>query len=117
MKFSKLLVPIAIVYGSALIAAAIRELTFHVDRHALVSNFSRFGEFKEYNMVIHENGHIGYFVRDDALWEVQVVSGEPIKSTAKVVDVFTTDPAKMREVLAAVDAINTDAQDDPDADI
>jgi hypothetical protein len=84
-------------------------------RHAFVSNFSRFGDFSDMKVAIIDD-ETGYYVKDGALWIVEVKDDEVVKSTARPVDLFNIDEVKLKEVMAAVDALNTDLHDMFDID-
>lgn len=79
-------------------------------RSALVSNFSRFGDFDDYRIVVIDDIH-GYFVRDGALWTVEVENEELVKSTARPMDLITVDSELLKEAMAAVDALHGDYSD------
>lgn len=106
---------LSILIGSVIVWRGLRAhaYTMYVTliRHALVTNFSRFGQFKEWHSAVMTEENKAYFVRDGALWVCDVDGGEPIKSTARTVDLFTADVNLLKEVMMAVDTINTDAED------
>lgn len=79
-------------------------------RSAFIANFSRFGSFDDYQIVVIDDVR-GYFVRDDALWTVEVRDEELVKSTARPVDLITVDADKLKEAMAAVDTLHSDLRD------
>ena len=79
-------------------------------RSALVSNFSRFGNLDEYKIVVIEDSR-GYFVRDNALWTCDIVDDEIVNSSTRPVDLIKIDADKLKEVMAAVDTLNTEVHD------
>jgi hypothetical protein len=111
-------IALSVIASAVIISTAMKRFAYtlyvSIIRHSLISNFSRFGEFKEWHSAVFADESKAYFVRDGALWQCDVEGGEPIKSTARTVDLFSADVDKLKEVMAAVDAINTDAQDGDD---
>lgn len=79
-------------------------------RSAFVGNFSRFGDFDDYRIAVIDDAR-GYFVRDNALWMVEVQDEELVKSTARPVDLMTVDAALLKEAMAAVDTLHSDFSD------
>lgn len=79
-------------------------------RGALVANFSRFGSLDDTKIVVMEDSR-GYFIRDDALWTCEVKDEEVMHSTARPVDLLHIDKENLREVMAAVDTLNTSVED------
>lgn len=79
-------------------------------RSAFIANFSRFGNFDDYQIVVIDDVR-GYFVRDGALWTVEIENEEMVKSTARPVDLITVDSDKLKEAMAAVDTLNSDIND------
>jgi hypothetical protein len=78
-------------------------------RSALVANFSRFGQFGEdTRFVISSDEKRGYFLRDEALWGVELKNRVMIKSTAKQIDAISIPLSLLEEVTRAVDALNSD---------
>lgn len=113
------------ILGSAIIGAAIllgsrviyKGLQGHAGatyegmiRGALISNFSRFGSTDDYKIVVMEDTR-GYFIRDDALWVCDVEDETVKHASARPVDLLTIDAANLKEVMAAVDTLNTSAED------
>jgi hypothetical protein len=113
-----MLIAVSIVAGSIIIAymtyRAIRVSTATlfqaIVRHAFVSNFSRFGDFSDMKVAIVDE-ETGYYVREGALWTVEVQNDELLKSTARPVDMFDMDEKKLKEVMFVVDVLNTDLHD------
>lgn len=79
-------------------------------RAAFIANFSRFGDFDDYRIAVIDDKR-GYFVRDNALWMVEVKDEELVKSTARPVDLMTVDAALLKEAMAAVDTLHEDFKD------
>lgn len=79
-------------------------------RSALVSNFSRFGTFDPNKIVVMDDTR-GYFIRDDALWVCEIKDDDVLPATARPVDLIHMDAQNLREVMAAVDTLNTAVDD------
>jgi hypothetical protein len=79
-------------------------------RSAFVANFSRFGDFDDYRIAVIDDKR-GYFVRDNALWMVEVEDEELVKSTARPIDLMTVDAELLKEAMAAVDTLHSDFKD------
>lgn len=79
-------------------------------RSAFIANFSRFGDFDDYKIVVIDDAR-GYFVRDSALWTVEIKDEELVKSTARPLDLMTVDADKLKEAMVAVDTLHSDFRD------
>jgi hypothetical protein len=93
--------------GAHLIAYTIQESAL---RTAFVSNFSRFGDWENYRIAVI-NGKHGWFVRDGALWLCDMDDEEPVKYSARPVDLVTVDSDMLKEAMAAVDVLHGDFND------
>lgn len=82
-------------------------ITFGIIKHAILSNFSRFGNWPETDFVILND--IGYFMREGALWKCQTKDAKLLKSTAVPVDLFAGD--NIEDALAAVDVFAIDFEE------
>ena len=84
-------------------------------RSGFVANFSRFGDYSEFQIAVIDDKR-GYFVRDGALWMVDVVAeGDDgynlVKESARPVDLMKVDSSLLKEVMAAVDTLHDDYDD------
>lgn len=114
-KVLALVVPVVVVQGIT-IATLIRStmIVHNTMLHAaLISNFSRFGDIDPDKLVVIDDSR-AYFMRDGSLWTCEVKDDYIIRSTLKVVDVMNMNGPELKEVMAAVDALNMADDDDED---
>lgn len=76
-------------------------------RSAIISNFSKYGDFEDVKVVIMDDD-TGYFIRESALWKCDIVDDVPVRSSAKVLDVINMPPSELSRVIEAVEALNTE---------
>lgn len=86
--------------------------------NAIIANYSRFGEIDPEKLVVIDDSR-AYFIRDNTLWTADVQDDYIVRSTLKVVDVMNVEGNRLKEVMAAVDALNMidDEEGDDDATV
>lgn len=78
---------------------------------ALLSNFSRFGEVDPERLVVVDDAR-AYFIRDTALWVCDVHDDMLLRQTTRPVDMMTASGEELKEVMAVVDALNAELEEE-----
>jgi hypothetical protein len=86
---------------------AIRSAHAMIIKHALISNFSRFGEAPHRYVIANDSGQDrGFFLRDGALWTCEVLDGEILRTTTRPIDMYTEE--NLEGIYGVVTALTED---------
>jgi hypothetical protein len=109
----------SILIGSFIIYKGIGKMAdmmlYGIVRHALVSNFSRFGRLDNTNIAVIDDTR-AYFVREGALWVANFQNDDLVMESARPIDLVGVDIELLKEAMIAVDVLSGNIEEDEEDD-